>query len=87
MFPGQGSQAVGMGRDLFATQAIVRETYEEASAALGYDIAALSFEGPAERLGQTDVTAGGDAGELGGRLPPARRAGVALRRGARPQPG
>ena len=56
MFPGQGSQAVGMGRDLFATQAVVRETYEEASAALGYDIAALSFEGPAERLGQTDAT-------------------------------
>jgi [acyl-carrier-protein] S-malonyltransferase len=56
MFPGQGSQAVGMGRDLFEAHEIVRKTYEEASAALGYDIAALSFEGPAERLGQTDIT-------------------------------
>ena len=56
MFPGQGSQAVGMGRDLFEAHDGVRKTYEEANAALGYDIAALSFEGPAERLGQTDVT-------------------------------
>jgi [acyl-carrier-protein] S-malonyltransferase len=56
MFPGQGSQAVGMGRDLFEAHEIVRTTYDDASAALGYDIAALSFEGPAERLGQTDVT-------------------------------
>ena len=56
IFPGQGSQAVGMGRDLFDVHQVVRKTYEEASAALGYDIAALSFEGPVERLGQTDVT-------------------------------
>jgi [acyl-carrier-protein] S-malonyltransferase len=56
MFPGQGSQVVGMGRDLFEAHGTVRGTYEEASAALGYDIAALSFEGPADRLGQTDVT-------------------------------
>ena len=56
VFPGQGSQAVGMGRDLFEAHQIVRNMYEEASAALGYDIAALSFEGPADRLSQTDVT-------------------------------
>ena len=56
MFPGQGSQAVGMGRDLFEAHETVRKTYDEASAALGYDIAALSFEGPADRLSQTDVT-------------------------------
>ena len=56
VFPGQGSQAVGMGRDLFEAHQIVRNMYEEASAVLGYDIAALSFEGPADRLSQTDVT-------------------------------
>ena len=56
MFPGQGSQVVGMGRDLYAAHEVVRRAYDEASAALGYDIAALSFDGPAERLAQTDVT-------------------------------
>jgi [acyl-carrier-protein] S-malonyltransferase len=35
---------------------VVRDTYAEASAALGYDLAALTFDGPAERLNQTDVT-------------------------------
>ena len=56
MFPGQGSQFVGMGRDLFAAHASVRQTYEEASAVLGYDVGALSFNGPQERLASTDVT-------------------------------
>ena len=56
MFPGQGSQFVGMGRDLFAAHASVRQTYEEASAVLGYDVGALSFNGPEERLASTDVT-------------------------------
>ena len=56
MFPGQGSQAVGMGRGLYEAHAVVRDTYAEASAALGYDIAALTFDGPAERLNETDVT-------------------------------
>ena len=55
VFPGQGSQAVGMGRDLHWAHALVRDTYDEASAALGYDIAGVSFEGPAERLAQTDI--------------------------------
>lgn len=56
MFPGQGSQVVGMGRDLHEAHRVVRDTYAEASAVLGYDIAAVSFVGPAERLNQTDVT-------------------------------
>ena len=56
VFPGQGSQYVGMGRDLFNRFAIAKETYEAASRALGHDVAALCFEGPEERLNQTEWT-------------------------------
>ncbi len=56
VFPGQGSQSVGMGRALYETFPIARRTYDEASAVLGYDIAALCFEGPAERLNLTEYT-------------------------------
>ncbi|MYB35041.1 MAG: acyltransferase domain-containing protein [Gammaproteobacteria bacterium] len=44
LFPGQGSQYPGMGRDLFETYPQVRETYSEASEALGYDLPHLCFE-------------------------------------------
>ncbi len=56
VFPGQGSQSVGMGRTLYDAFATVRRTYEEASQILGYDIAKLCFEGPAERLNLTEFT-------------------------------
>ena len=56
VFPGQGSQAVGMLADIGATESIVRDTFAEASAALGYDLWALSQQGPAEVLNQTDKT-------------------------------
>lgn len=55
VFPGQGSQAVGMGADLY-DEPVVRATYDEAGAALGYDVAQLSFAGPLETLSRTDVT-------------------------------
>ena len=55
VFPGQGSQAVGMGMDVY-DEPVVRSTFDEASAALGYDLAALCFAGPAETLARTDVT-------------------------------
>ncbi len=56
VFPGQGSQAVGMLAELGAQHAVIRETFAEASAALGYDLWALTQEGPAELLNQTDKT-------------------------------
>ncbi|WP_322054117.1 ACP S-malonyltransferase [Paraburkholderia bannensis] len=55
VFPGQGSQAVGM-LDAFADNAIVRETVQEASDALGQDIGKLIAEGPAEELNLTTNT-------------------------------
>ncbi|MBM4123947.1 MAG: ACP S-malonyltransferase [Nitrospira sp.] len=56
IFPGQGSQSVGMGRALYEAHSLVRAVYEEAGAILGYDVAALCFEGPADRLNLTEYT-------------------------------
>ncbi|HEY8496825.1 MAG TPA: ACP S-malonyltransferase [Limnochordales bacterium] len=50
VFPGQGSQAVGMGRDLFEGFAVAREVFAEADAALGFPLSRLCFEGPEEEL-------------------------------------
>jgi len=56
VFPGQGSQSVGMLADLYAEFAIVRETFAEASAALGYDLWALVANGPDADLNETHRT-------------------------------
>src|SRR5690606_18643207 len=56
VFPGQGSQAVGMGRDVFDASAQARAVFEEADAALGESLSALCFEGPAEALALTANT-------------------------------
>lgn len=53
VFPGQGSQALGMLADLAATYPIVEETFAEASSALGYDLWQLVQRGPAEELNKT----------------------------------
>src|SRR5665647_3091413 len=56
MFPGQGSQAVGMGCDLASADPAMRETYAQASEVLGYDLEGLCAEGPVDQLGRTDFT-------------------------------
>lgn len=56
VFPGQGSQAVGMLADLAAEHEIVQATFAEASEELGYDLWALVQDGPAEKLNETDKT-------------------------------
>ena len=56
VFPGQGSQSVGMQASLASEYPVVLETYAEASALLGYDLWALVQDGPAEKLAQTEVT-------------------------------
>lgn len=56
VFPGQGSQSLGMLAELSATAASVRECFEEASTACGIDLWTLSQQGPEERLNQTEFT-------------------------------
>lgn len=53
LFPGQGAQTVGMGRQIAESTPRARELYRRASAILGYDLAALCFEGPAAKLDTT----------------------------------
>ena len=56
LFPGQGSQSVGMGKELFDNHAVARRTFEEADEALGYKLSQLCFEGPEEKLKLTEIT-------------------------------
>ncbi|MCQ8887974.1 [acyl-carrier-protein] S-malonyltransferase [Pseudoalteromonas sp. S3178] len=56
LFPGQGSQSVGMLSELLESSDIVKATFAEASNALGYDLAALVLNGPEESLNQTHRT-------------------------------
>ena len=56
LFPGQGSQTVGMGRELYESFPTARAVFEEADAALGFPLSQIIFEGPAETLQQTEHT-------------------------------
>src|SRR5205807_3096879 len=56
LFPGQGSQAVGMGKEFHATSARAKAVFEEANEALGFDLARLMFEGPEAELALTTNT-------------------------------
>jgi len=56
LFPGQGSQAVGMGKELAALYPVARQTFDEADSALGHKLSQLCFEGPEEKLRLTEIT-------------------------------
>ena len=56
LFPGQGSQATGMGKELASLYPAARQTFEEADDALGFSISQLCFEGPDEQLKLTENT-------------------------------
>jgi [acyl-carrier-protein] S-malonyltransferase len=56
LFPGQGSQSVGMGKDLADHHAIAKQTFEEADEALGYKLSQVCFEGPEDQLRLTEIT-------------------------------
>jgi [acyl-carrier-protein] S-malonyltransferase len=56
LFPGQGSQYVGMGKDLVDKHSIARHSFEEADEVLGYKLSQLCFEGPEEQLRLTEIT-------------------------------
>ena len=56
VFPGQGSQFVGMGKDFYNRYPEVQSVYELANSILQVDLSAISFEGPEEALKQTRYT-------------------------------
>jgi len=56
LFPGQGSQSVGMGKELAEKYSIARETFAEADSALGYQLSKLCFDGPEDKLKLTEIT-------------------------------
>jgi len=56
LFPGQGSQAVGMGKELADKYPVARQVFDEANSALGYSLTQLCSEGPEEKLKLTEIT-------------------------------
>ena len=56
IFPGQGAQFIGMGKDLYESSVLAKELFENANAILGFKITDIMFEGTAEELKETKVT-------------------------------
>jgi [acyl-carrier-protein] S-malonyltransferase len=56
LFPGQGSQSVGMGKDLAEKYPVAKQTFDEADEALGYKLSTVCFEGPEDQLRLTEIT-------------------------------
>ena len=56
IFPGQGAQTVGMGKDVAEASPAARRVFEDADNILGTDLSTLCFDGPAQRLNDTDMS-------------------------------
>src|SRR5499427_10039361 len=56
LFPGQGTQAAGMGKELAALYPVARHTFQEADDALGFPLSELCFKGPDDKLKMTEIT-------------------------------
>ena len=56
LFPGQGAQSVGMGKDIYEKYEVARKIYDEASEISGIDVKKICFEGPEEELNKTENT-------------------------------
>jgi len=56
LFPGQGAQIVGMGREVYDTYKVARDFFDQAAAELDFDLKALVFNGPEQKLSQTEYT-------------------------------
>ena len=56
IFPGQGAQFTGMGKDVYEASATARELFEKANEILGFDLTKIMFEGSADELKETKVT-------------------------------
>ena len=56
LFPGQGSQFIGMGKDVAETFPAAKAIFDKANQILGFDIAKICFEGPAETLNTTTMS-------------------------------
>jgi [acyl-carrier-protein] S-malonyltransferase len=90
LFPGQGAQTVGMGKDVAADYPAAANLYKKANEVLGYDLAGICFEGPAEQLDRTDISQPAifvtsiailesfKAGPTGSRISPEVTAGLSL---------
>src|SRR3954454_2004172 len=54
--PGQGAQTIGMGKDFYAASSAAREVFDRANQILGFSLSDIAFNGPDERLNQTDIS-------------------------------
>src|SRR5258706_14542477 len=54
--PGQGAQAVGMGKDFYDASSAARDVFDAANDALGFDLKSLCFSGPEEELNKTNIS-------------------------------